>query len=195
MSANRMKEFAHYGANYSKDMLARMPDPQRLETFASAKLDWNERDLTHHRHVLDLYRRCLQLRAREEIFQSPARDRWTVRQVGGNMIGLRWHSAKGDWLLLAGVRGEDEIVSQDEPFTRHAEGRRWKLVLASNERCFGGSPEQLLWRADDRSFVVGVPGAVLLREVDNQPLGEVARGSRKATSSSGEIDCPMPCPA
>lgn len=196
MAANRLKEFAHYGANYSKDVLARMPNPQRPETFASAKLNWEERGLPAHRHVLDLYRRCLQLRAKEPIFQSPARDRWTVRQVGGNVIGLRWHDPKGDWLLLAGVAGEDQVVAQTEAFTRHADGRRWRLVLASNERCFGGAPEQMLWRGDEEHFVVGIPGAVLLHEVDERaPAASTANNSREASRPAGDMDCPLPCPA
>lgn len=196
MAANRLKEFAHYKANYSKDVLARMPDPQNPDTFASAKLNWNERERDHHRQVLKLYRDCLQLRARKKIFQSPQRDRWSVRQVGAHVVGVRWDDPKGDWLLLAGVAPKAEALKLDDPFIRNIHGRRWRIVLASNEPCFGGAPDQLLWSGDERSMVVGLPGAVLLREIsreENAPAA-AARKPRAVPAPAPSMDGPLPCP-
>ncbi len=195
MAESRLKEFAHYGARYPKDVLARMPDPQQRETFISAKLNWEERCETPHRQVLDLYRDCLQLRAQEEIFQSPSRDRWSVRQIGGHLVGVRWSDPKGDWLLLAGVAEGDEGIAHGEPFTRPSNGYRWRLVIASNEPCFGGSPKQLVWRGGDQGLLVGLPGAVLLREVDNGAVAEAVACESREPAPSGEVDFPLPCPA
>lgn len=196
MARNRLKEFEHYKANYSKDVLARMPDPQDPKTFISAKLDWAERDCEQHRRMLKLYRDCLQLRARKKIFQSPPRDRWSVRQVGANVLGLRWDDPKGDWLLLAGVTPKAEALTLDDPFLRNIHGRRWRIVLASNEPCFGGTQDQLLWSGDERGMVVGLPGAVLLREVDDReaPPKATARKARVEPSATPDIDGPLPCP-
>jgi maltooligosyltrehalose trehalohydrolase len=197
MAANRLKEFAHYGAHYSKDVLERMPDPQRPGTFVSSKLNWNESDRGYHRQVLKLYRDCLQLRARKQIFQSPPRDRWTVRQVGAHVMGVRWDDPKGDWLLLAGVSPKAEALALDDPFIRHVHGRRWRIVLASNEPCFGGAANQLLWSGDERSMVVGLPGAVLLREVRDEvpaPASVRSKKSVKDEPDSPAVEGPLPCP-
>ncbi len=200
MARSRLDEFAHYKAHYSKDVLERMPDPQRIETFESAKLNWEERDRELHRRVWKLYRDCLQLRSRKKVFQAPARDSWSVRQVGANVVGIRWDDPTGDWLLLAGVAPKAEALTLDDPFIRHVHGRRWRIVLASNEPCFGGVPDQLLWNGDERSMVVGLPGAVLLREVreEQHPPAAASREPRavEATPSSTTeaVDAPVPCP-
>lgn len=198
MAANRLKEFAHYGAHYGRDILDRMPDPQRPETFASAKLNWEERDRENHRRIWKLYRDCLQLRSRKKVFQVPSRDGWSVRQVGANVMGIRWDDPKGDWLLLAGVAPKAEALAVDDPFIRNIHGRRWRIVLASNEPCFGGAPDQLLWTGDERSMVIGLPGAVLLREVDDEnhsPMTAARQHPAGATSSPPPaVDGPLPCP-
>ena len=196
MAANRLKEFAHYKANYSKDVLGRMPDPQNPETFSSAKLNWHERDRDHHRQMLKLYRDCLQLRARKTIFQNPPRDRWSVRQLGAHILGIRWEDPKGDWLLLVGIGSKAEAVMPDDPFVRHLHGRRWRIVIASNEPCFGGAEEVLLWSGDERSMVVGLPGAVLLREVSSDETLPAQREEKTDTKvdTAPVTDVPLPCP-
>lgn len=170
MRENRLKEFAHYGAHYDRETLARMPDPQEEDTFLSAKLNWHECAQAGHREVVSLYRECLRQRAREPHFQSPSREHWSVGRIADRLLGLRWRHPDGDWLLLIGIEGEEVLVAADEPFLRNGSGRCWRLVLASNDPRFGGSSSQILWRDDDHGFRICLPGAVLLQEIGDDRI-------------------------
>jgi maltooligosyltrehalose trehalohydrolase len=164
MRENRLKEFKHYGAAYDRETLDRMPDPQDGTTFSSAKLDWDECGRSGHAETLSLYRECLRLRARHPIFQSPPRDRWSVSQIVGRILCLRWHHDEGDWLLLAGLAAEEEIIPKEEPCLQTRPDHRWRVVIASNQSRFGGTDEQQAWHEHDRGFYIHLPGCVLLKE-------------------------------
>ena len=147
MAQNRRNEFMHYGAAYSADVLARMPDPQAESTFVSAKLDWEERGRPRHAGILALYRECLRLRAEHEIFQSAPRSQWSVDAFGGTGVVVAWRDAKREWRLIVSVF--------DGTLLRPADRHGWERVLSSNEARFGGddgvadaSPGATLWRAN-----------------------------------------------
>ena len=145
MAQNRLNEFMHYGATYSADVLARMPDPQAEKTFQSAKLDWQEREQPMHAGVLALYRACLRLRAAHSIFQSAPRSQWEVERFGDTGLALTWHDTSQDWLLIVSIAGGMSLRPES------ADG--WERVLASNEDRFCGgqtvaqtSAGAALWR-------------------------------------------------
>jgi maltooligosyltrehalose trehalohydrolase len=167
MRKSRIEEFNQYGAHYDHETLARMPDPQDKATFSSAKLDWTEYIQPGHAETLSLYRECLRLRAREWIFQSPPRDRWSVSQIVDRLLCLRWHHHEGDWLLLIGIAADGKIIPMEEPCMQNRPDHCWRLVLASNEPRVGGSASHILWHENDRGFYVHLPGCVLLRETGN----------------------------
>lgn len=159
MAGYRLQEFQLYQANYGKDMLAAMPDPQAEATFRSAKLDWTEREKPAHAGVLLLYRECLRLRAQHAIFQSPPRSAWSVQQIGESVVALRWRESAGDWLLLFSLAEGVHAVTGDA-FSQAAVGLSWRTVLASEDKRFGG--QNLI---DESGLVTRGPGALLLREV------------------------------
>lgn len=162
MAENRRREFARYGAHYAGETLANMPDPQSDAAFASSKLAWEERERKPHRGVLALYRACLGLRAREEIFQSPERVRWDVARIGEHLLALRWRGTDGDWLLLIGTAA-GEGATGESSFLHNTADRRWQLALASNDVAFGGAAAPV--RGEREGFVLSTPGAVLFHEV------------------------------
>jgi maltooligosyltrehalose trehalohydrolase len=170
MRENRLKEFRHYGAHYDAETLAGMPDPKDEAAFVSAKLDWAEHRRAGHAEVLSLYRECLRLRARESLFQSPPRDRWSAGRIAGHCVGLRWRHGDGDWLLLTGTAAEAALIPLEEPFLQTRPGHRWHPVLDSNEPRFGGSPAPAAWRESDCGFHLRLPGSVLLQETAVAPL-------------------------
>lgn len=159
MATNRIREFEHSNAFYGADVLAKMPDPQAETTFQVAKLDWRERGQPAHAATLALYRDCLRLRAREEIFQSPPRLTWRVQKVSAGAIALRWSSPAGDWLLVVVLSGAAPGMGED-PITRPTTGRTWTVVLTSND------PRYVIEEPDTPKLPSGgeVPVAVLWRE-------------------------------
>lgn len=166
MAESRKKEFEQAGMDYDAGILAKMPDPQSLEAFVSSKLNWSERGQEAHQAVLSLYRACLPLRAQEPVFQSPERSRWSVQNVGLELLGIRWQDKACDWLLIIGVApGEHE--AKDGPFIRNTVGKRWQCVLASNDPEFGGRPTSVPVKGELLGFSIQSPGAVLFREIDD----------------------------
>jgi maltooligosyltrehalose trehalohydrolase len=163
MRENRLNEFRHYQANYDRETLDRMPDPQAETTFRAAKLDWNERNRDPHIRVLALYRECLRLRAREPIFSSDQRGAWQVETTGTSAVALRGHDIRGDWLLVAGVNENTGVTLGADPISRSSGERRWELVLASNDPRFGGAASDLAAVGQGGATWRGV-GAFLLRE-------------------------------
>jgi maltooligosyltrehalose trehalohydrolase len=163
MAENRTNEFRHYGAYYSAELLARMPDPQDERTFRDAHLNWDEREREPHGTVLALYRECLSLRAREPLFQNPPRRTWSVQKIGTpGTIGLRWKSATGDWLLLARLRSGPGTRGEDAFAKAHAE-RKWTLILSSEEKRFGGNGLLPILSNEGKIEITG-PAAALFRE-------------------------------
>lgn len=159
----RLAEYREKKAFYGEEMLSRMPDPQAPETFRAAKLKWNERGQAGHSEILSLYRACLQLRARESVFQSPPRETWTAELVGRDLLVLRWGHAETDWLLLFSLRPTDQQFV-DAEIARPRLGRNWRLVLGSNEHRFGGLGLQEATGGENAMPVLQCPGAMLLRE-------------------------------
>ncbi len=165
MGEFRRAEFVHYHAHYAADTLARMPDPQRETTFLSAKLDWTERERPMNRAILSLYRECLHLRGREEIFQSPPREVWSFETLNGSVVAARARDPKGDWLLVSAMRSVGAHTLADDVLTRASAGRVWEVVLSSNAPRFGGGEESL-----EASIIGGMavdfsrPVTALLRE-------------------------------
>jgi maltooligosyltrehalose trehalohydrolase len=147
MAENRKNEFKHYGATYTADVLARMPDPQAESTFRFAKLDWGERERPMQSGVLALYRAALRLRAEHEIFQSAPRSEWAVEKQGTDAVAITWRDARCLWRMILSVAAGASL--------QPPEAQRWTLVLSSNEERFGGAeaavasgPGAALWRTE-----------------------------------------------
>ena len=159
----RLREFQARNAVYDDDVLARMPDPQQEATFESAKLRWDERDEPYRAGVLRLYRECLRLRATHPVLQSPDRQLWRADLVGSDVLAIRWGAPDRDWLLLFSLTAPDERIVQNR-FVQPRVGHHWQLVLASNERRFGGMAATEATGGENGQLVLVSPGAMLLRE-------------------------------
>jgi maltooligosyltrehalose trehalohydrolase len=73
VSEGRRREFAAFGWSPEE-----VPDPQALETFQRSKLDWEERRREPHMHLLNWYRRLIQLRSRMPALVDGRLDRMRV---------------------------------------------------------------------------------------------------------------------
>ena len=67
----RREEFARFPEFQDPAMRERIPDPTAEETFAAAKLDWEDIERAPHAGWLDWYRRVLAIRARRDRAASP----------------------------------------------------------------------------------------------------------------------------
>jgi maltooligosyltrehalose trehalohydrolase len=97
IAKGRGEEFKRFAAFADPAARAKVPDPQRLETFVASKLRWAERTEDTHAGVLELYRELLYLRRSDPVLQHASRT------------GLR-AEAKGDVLVVRRVLDADVRV-------------------------------------------------------------------------------------
>jgi malto-oligosyltrehalose trehalohydrolase/4-alpha-glucanotransferase len=98
----RREEFARFPEFQDPAMRERIPDPMDEQTFASAKLDWEDLEREPHFGWLDWYRRLLSVRHSEivpRLAGIPAGGRYEV--VGDRAILVRWPLGGRDTLTLA----------------------------------------------------------------------------------------------
>jgi 4-alpha-glucanotransferase len=98
----RREEFARFPEFRDPAMRERIPDPMSEQTFASAKLDWQDLERAPHANWLNWYRRVLAIRHAEimpRLAAIRAGGRYEV--LGEGAVLVRWHLSGGETLTLA----------------------------------------------------------------------------------------------
>ena len=155
ITEGRRKEFAFFPEFADENLREKIPDPQAVDTFEKSKLDWEECKAPPHTQILDLYRRCLQLRRSEPIFRPDDRSSWQANLLpwGAGCISYR-----GKYRLLFDLKGGHS--------GRVAESGVWKQVVFSEEKAFGGSGINP-WNQETQAATFVSPAALLLvRDTD-----------------------------
>ncbi len=87
-----------------------VPDPQDPETFRRSHLDWTEPDGAEHASLLELYRKLIALRHREDALSDPRLDRVAVDyDEDARWVVLR----RGDLRVAVNLAGEAQRVPLD----------------------------------------------------------------------------------
>ncbi len=98
----RREEFARFPEFQDPAMRERIPDPTAEETFASAKLDWEDIERAPHAGWLDWYRRVLAIRHAEIVPRLAAiRAGGRYEVLGDGAVVVRWPLGGGEALVLA----------------------------------------------------------------------------------------------
>ena len=119
VSKGRLKEFEHYGADFGKDVLRRMPDPQDPNTFYNSKLNRSEIGHADHQRVLDLYKRCLKFR--RDVLIRRGRGDWKA-YLHGHVLEIAYDTQDFLTRVICDLYGGGEIQIDDAI---------WKIELAS----------------------------------------------------------------
>jgi maltooligosyltrehalose trehalohydrolase len=100
--AGRREEFARFPEFQDPQQRARIPDPQSADTFASAKLDWDELNRPLHSQWLQWYRQLLRVRREEIIPRLPriAGNAGRYEMIGPSALMVRWAVGDTEQLLL-----------------------------------------------------------------------------------------------
>jgi maltooligosyltrehalose trehalohydrolase len=100
--AGRREEFARFPEFQDPQQRARIPDPQSADTFASAKLDWDELNRPLHSQGLQWYRQLLRVRREEIIPRLPriAGNAGRYEMIGPSALMVRWAVGDTEQLLL-----------------------------------------------------------------------------------------------
>lgn len=136
VSEGRRKEFARYPEFRDPEKSKRIPDPQSAGTFEKSKLIWEENERDPHSKILALYLECIRLRMNNSAFRPEGRETWKAANFGLIAIHLR---DDDDWLVLVDLAGKHRLSLADEEFCRLRTGKKWKRILSTNERQYGGN--------------------------------------------------------
>lgn len=98
----RRREFARFPKFQDPALVARIPDPNALETFETAKLDWAESKTASARAWLDFYRALIALRHAEIIPRLKGLSGHAARfyTIGGRGLHVSWRLGDEATLIL-----------------------------------------------------------------------------------------------
>ena len=124
----RREEFAKFPEFQDPETRERIPDPQADETFASAKLAWDDIDKPEHAVWLDWYRRILTVRREAIVPVLPGIPRHAGRYeiLGDGAVVVHWALGDGRELVLA-ANLSDRRVDSFPPMTGRALWQEGKI--------------------------------------------------------------------
>lgn len=128
VTEGRRREFGHFRAFADPAVQATIPDPQAFETFASSRLNWEERTHEPHLGVWKLYQELLTWRQSSSGLKAARTGGpFTVREVGPEAVMIDYGE---DRVIVAFAAGEialplgdcHTLVRSDTGITISAEG-------------------------------------------------------------------------
>jgi len=162
ITEGRRREFADFAAFRDPAARQRIPDPQAAETFTRSKLQWSEVEEAEHAAVMSLYAECLRLRSTEPLFRPQSRDTWEVDELALGVGAIRFGHERTAFLLLFDLWGGHRGGLKGERLAHAKGGAQWQLILASNEKRFGGDGTPA-FDEQEQSCDFRVPTSLVLR--------------------------------
>ncbi|MGV3622348.1 MAG: malto-oligosyltrehalose trehalohydrolase [Archangium sp.] len=128
--AEFLSKFASVKSAIAQGILPTAP----ADGFAKARLDWkmNEAALAFHRELIHL-------RKKTALINSPRRDQFDAAVLSDRELVLRWFGDDGaDLLLIFSLGADRDLTPCSEPLLAPPQGKKWQLVLSSEDARFGG---------------------------------------------------------
>jgi malto-oligosyltrehalose trehalohydrolase len=140
----RRDEFARFPEFQDPKTRERIPDPMAEETFASAKLGWEDIARAPHAGWLDWYRRVLATRHAEIVpILAGIREAGRYEVLGDGAVVVRWRLGEDGVLVLAA-----NLADLPAPGFPTGSGRElWREGKASADGTFG--PWTVRWSIDE----------------------------------------------
>jgi len=114
--------------------------PSGAAAFQQSTLDPREREQVGHREALVLHQALLALRREDPVFRGQDRTAIEGAVLSAEAFVLRYSSAQGsDRLLVLNLGVDLRYDPCPEPLLAPGPGRRWRLLLSSEEIRFGGN--------------------------------------------------------
>ena len=156
VTEGRRREFASFAAFNDPESRKRIPDPQAEKTFLDSKLKWEEAA----GGILDLYRECLRIRRDYPELRPEEAGKWECRQISNHVGAVRIEG----FLLVFILAGNGSVELKGNLFLEPGQGRRWQMLVDSNDRRFGGTHQVGI---DDAGLTYDYksPGVFLLKSL------------------------------
>ncbi len=136
--------------------------PAGEEAFRRSRLDPAEREREGHRGPLALHRELLKLRREDPLFSSQDPRAVAGAALSPEALALRFSAGGEDRLLLLNLGATLRLQPCPEPLLALPRGRRWRLLLSSEEVRFGGAGASFP-TGEEAPFLVPGQAAVVLR--------------------------------
>ena len=162
VTEGRRNEFSRFRAFADPETRRRIPDPQDPETFERSRLNWEERESEPHASMIRYYRRLLALRRSEPaLVKGEDFDIWDLDT--DTLLLRRREASGGDLLAVIRLRGAGPVDLRGIPYAHIGLGRRWTLLLTSEEKPFAadGMPPRIDASGPTVEFVR--PGAAVFK--------------------------------
>ncbi len=141
----RREEFAKFPEFQDPAVRDRIPDPTALDTFLSAKLDWNNRNKGEHGEWLDWYRRILAVRRKDVAprLENAPGDAASHGVIDGRGVRVCWRLGDGSRLHLLANLSDAPVRGMGE-----APGR---VLWTEGQGLHGGTlaPLSVLWTIEE----------------------------------------------
>ena len=147
---------------HDPEVLAALPPPLDVSTFARCRLDHGERE--RHRAWYELHRDLLHLRHRDPVLQRAQQERPDGAVLAASAFILRYRGGEdGDRLLVMNLGCDLELRPLPEPLLAPPAGTVWRVLWSSESLGYGGAGTPALRPHEE----MRVPGesAVLLESV------------------------------
>lgn len=144
----RREEFAKFPEFQDPEKRDRIPDPTAEETFASARLAWEDAAREPHAGWLDWYRRILAVRRAEIVPRLPGIQGGAGRYeiLGGRGLRVSWRLGDGSVLTVTANLGPDPLDGAGMPTGRVI----WNEGVWKGGRSGGGlGPWQTVWTIEE----------------------------------------------
>jgi 1,4-alpha-glucan branching enzyme/maltooligosyltrehalose trehalohydrolase len=109
VNMGRLLEFARFPDLIDVEMRRKIPLPNAVETYLSAKLTWNEMNQTPHQQWFEYHRELLRIRSRLICprIKNMAGGQACYRLLDDNALMVQWHLNDGSALMLVANLGNE----------------------------------------------------------------------------------------
>jgi maltooligosyltrehalose trehalohydrolase len=141
VAKGRRNEFRQFKSFSDPATMRSIPDPQNLSTFVNSQLNWQEREQKPHAGILALYRELINLRKTEPALQEKFNRSFQVEALSENTIALkRLAKDKPTLLVVACLKGQEQISFGKHSITRPLKDNPWTLILTTEDATFTDTP-------------------------------------------------------
>lgn len=163
VTEGRRNEFRHFKAFSEPAATQSIPDPQDFSTFASSRLNWEERNLPSHAGILALYRDLIGLRRTEPACKKKLNAFLQTDVLGENMLALKREvDNKVSLLVVACLKGSGNITLGEQSITRPPKEKQWHLLMTTEDTPYTDNPSRPLITNENATIVLNFQGPCTL---------------------------------
>ena len=141
----RMAEYKYF----QRQDTQRPPDPQDKDTFIKSKIRWEKREDDHHKILLNLYTRLIQLRKTIPAIANLKKNNLKIHNEKMNLVLKleRWRRDSHIFCVM-------NFHKNDQSFQMNFSGNPWEKILDSSDIIWGGPGSSLPQKINQTQWLI-----------------------------------------